>query len=208
METVILLHGIWMKPVIMQALAARLRKGGYNTACFSYPSLKKTPAQNAQLLREYTHGLSGDRLHFVAHSLGGIVLMHYFSLFAEPRPGRVVLLGSPVCGSAYAEKFQQLPLSRLTLGNSIEQGLLGGVPPWEGGRDLGMIAGTRNIGVGNLLGRSTETNDGAVFLAETQLPGLSDHLSLPVSHTGMLLSARVARQVIHFLKNGYFSPER
>jgi pimeloyl-ACP methyl ester carboxylesterase len=204
METVILLHGIWMKPVIMQPLAARLRKAGFNTACFSYPSVKKSPAQNAQLLHEYTDSLPGDRLHFVAHSLGGIVLMHYFARFQEPRPGRVVLLGSPLCGSAYAGKFHQLPLVRQALGNSTEQGLLGNVPAWQGGRDLGMVAGTRNIGVGNLLGRAAQTNDGAVFLTETQLPGLTDHISLPVSHTGMLLSVRVARQVIHFLKNGHF----
>jgi pimeloyl-ACP methyl ester carboxylesterase len=208
METVVLLHGIWMKPVIMRPLAARLRTAGFNTCCFSYPSVKKTPAQNARLLHEYTDSLPGDRLHFVAHSLGGIVLMHYFARFQEPRPGRVVLLGSPLRGSAYAEKFHQLSLVRRALGNSTEQGLLGDVPAWQGGRDLGMVAGTRNIGVGNLLGRAEQTNDGAVFLSETQLPGLTDHISLPVSHTGMLLSARVARQVIHFLKNGCFLIDR
>ncbi len=205
METVVLLHGIWMKPMVMQPLALRLRQAGYDTRCFSYPSRKKTPAQNASLLKEYTRGIAGERLHFVAHSLGGIVLMHFFARFTEPHQGRVVMLGSPVCGSANAEKFQHLPLSHWTLGNSIEQGLLGDVPAWQGRRELGMIAGSRSVGVGNLLGRSAQTNDGAVFLAETQLPGLTDHVTMPVSHTGMLMSARVARQVIHFLKNGYFS---
>ena len=205
MDTVVLLHGIWMKPIIMQALSLRLRGAGYHTNCFSYPSVSKTPAQNARLFHDYVQALEGERLHFVAHSLGGIVLMHYFAQYQETRPGRVVLLGTPIGGSASAHQFSHLPLSQLTLGKSIEQGLLGDVPAWNGGRQIGMIAGSRSMGVGKLLGRSEDVNDGAVYLSETRMPSLTDHITLPVSHTGMLFSARVSRQVIHFLENGFFS---
>lgn len=205
MDTVVLLHGIWMKPVVMQALSMRLRSAGYRTCCFSYPSVSKTPAQNARLLHDYIQTIEDGKLHFVAHSLGGIVLMHYFSHYQETRPGRVVLLGSPVCGSAAAHRFSELPLSHITLGKSVEQGLLGGAPAWKGDRQIGMIAGNRSIGIGRFLGRSDEVNDGAVYLSETQMPLLTDHLTLAVNHTGMLFSAEVARQVIHFLENGYFS---
>jgi len=205
METIVLLHGIWMKPVVMQGLAVRLRKAGYITRCFSYPSLIKTPKQNAQLLHQYIQSVPGDTVHFVAHSLGGIVLMHYFHLYKDQRPGRVLLLGSPIGGSERARQFGQLPFLQAALGKSTEQGLLGDVPTWAGDRDLGMIAGSRSMGVGNLLGRSADVNDGAVFLSETQIPELSDHVTLPVSHAGMLVSAKVALQVIHFIKNGYFA---
>ncbi len=205
METVVLLHGIWMKPVVMQLLAVRLRKAGYTTRCFSYPSLAKTPQQNAQSLHQYIQTVPGETMHFVAHSLGGIVMMHYFHLYNDSRPGRVVMLGAPVTGSERANQFRQLPFLQSSLGKSIEQGLLGDVPSWSGGRDLGMIAGSRSIGVGNLLGRSAEINDGAVFLHETQIAELSDHIILPVTHSGMLISAKVAQQVIHFIKNGYFA---
>jgi pimeloyl-ACP methyl ester carboxylesterase len=205
MDTVVLLHGIWMKPIVMQALSMRLRAVGYRSSCFSYPSRSKTPAQNARLFHDYVQTLEGDRLHFVAHSLGGIILMHYFAQGHDSRPGRVVLLGSPIGGSASARQFSDLALTRLALGKSIEQGLLGDVPAWSGERQIGMIAGSRSIGVGKLLGRSAEINDGAVYLSETQMSSMTDHITLPVSHTGMLFSAKVARQVIHFLENGYFS---
>jgi len=68
-----------------------------------------------------------------------------------------------------------------------------------------MIAGTRGIGLGSLMGRSEGINDGAVYLDETRIPGLTDHISLAVSHSAMLLSRKVADQTIYFLKDGYFS---
>lgn len=68
-----------------------------------------------------------------------------------------------------------------------------------------MIAGTVGFGLGSLLGRFPEINDGAVLVSETELPGQKDHLCMPTTHTGMLLSSRVAYQVAYFLKNGHFS---
>ncbi|MFO1427368.1 MAG: hypothetical protein U1F11_10455 [Steroidobacteraceae bacterium] len=67
-----------------------------------------------------------------------------------------------------------------------------------------MIAGTRPVGLGQFLARFREPNDGTVALRETRLPGTTDHLVLPVSHTGMLLSARVAEQCGQFLRDGRF----
>ena len=204
-ETVVLLHGLWMKSIIMRPLAHQLRQTGFRTCCFSYPSLKHNPRQNASQLRDYVSDIKTDQLHFVAHSLGGIVLMHYFNLFEEPRPGRVVLLGSPVRGSDNASKINKLPFSRFSLGRSVEEGFLGDSPLWPGGRDLGVVAGTRRLGVGNLLGRSHGPNDGAVYVDETRIDGLDDHICMSVSHSGMLMSKQVAEQVTVFLKTGRFS---
>ena len=204
MDAVVFLHGIWMKSIVMQPMAARFRKAGYQTHCFSYPSMQKTPEQNAWLFSNYIESISADRLHFVAHSLGGIVLMHYFHAYNETRPGRVVMLGSPIGGSDNARIINELPLFRWALGESGEQGLLGGIPAWTSQRQMGMIAGSKSVGVGRLLGRSLETNDGAVAVSETLIPELTDHIVMPVSHTGMLVSANVASQAIHFLQNGYF----
>jgi len=189
----------------MQPMAARFRKAGYQTHCFSYPSLQKTPEQNARLLRKAVQSLAANRLHFVAHSLGGIVLMHYFNLFNETHQGRVVMLGSPIKGSNNAKLINELPVFRWTLGKSGDQGLLGNIPAWKSKRQLGMIAGSKRIGVGNLLGRSKELNDGAVSVAETRIPELTDHIVLPVSHSGMLVSAEVTLQTLYFLENGCFS---
>jgi hypothetical protein len=47
-------------------------------------------------------------------------------------------------------------------------------------------------------------NDGTVAVSETMLDGMTDHVTLPVSHFGMLLSSAVARQTVNFLRHGRF----
>jgi len=206
METVVLLHGIWMKSLVMRPLATRLREAGFRTRCFTYPSINRSPAENARLLREFVKNEQAP-LHFVAHSLGGIVLMHYFDQFNETREGRVVMLGSPVNGSENARVFNDIPILQRALGRSIDQGLLGNIPRWKGGCDLGVIAGTKGIGVGKLISRSDRANDGTVYVEETRINECRDFLTMPVSHTTMLFSAKVAKQVAGFLRHGYFNAE-
>jgi hypothetical protein len=77
---------------------------------------------------------------------------------------------------------------------------------WTMERPLGIIAGTQPIGVGHLLVQFEEDSDGTVAVSETRLPGATDHLVLPVSHLGMLVSPRVARETGLFLQEGRFSP--
>jgi hypothetical protein len=72
-------------------------------------------------------------------------------------------------------------------------------------RPLGIIAGTQPIGVGAILVQFEEDSDGTVAVSETRLPGATDHLVLPVSHLGMLVSPRVARETGLFLQEGRFS---
>jgi hypothetical protein len=121
-------------------------------------------------------------------------------------PGRIVLTGSPVRGSRSAERLARLPFGRALLGLSAAEVLL--TPRerrWQGGRDLGIIAGDLGLGLGRLLGRMGAPNDGTVWLDETQLPGAAEHLRLRVNHSGMVFSAEVASQVAAFLKEGRFA---
>ena len=76
---------------------------------------------------------------------------------------------------------------------------------WTHARELGVVAGTQAIGVGQLLADFNEDNDGTIAVSETRMPGMSDHIVLPVSHLGMLMSARVARETGLFLTEGRFS---
>jgi hypothetical protein len=76
---------------------------------------------------------------------------------------------------------------------------------WACGRELGLIAGTRAVGIGRFFAGFSEPNDGTVAVRETRLEGATDHLLLPVSHMGMLLSARVADECGRFLRDGRFS---
>ena len=154
-------------------------------------------------LGEFLQTIETPVVHFVGHSLGGLIVRHFVDRTSALPPGRVVTLGTPHQGSRVARALHRGRLKFL-LGRSVEQALLGDLPPWPPGRELGSLAGTLNAGVGRWLTRVPPPADGTVTVAETRLDGMSDHLCLPVSHTGMLTAACVAEQVRAFLAAGRF----
>jgi pimeloyl-ACP methyl ester carboxylesterase len=203
-EAVVLLHGIWTGAWLMRPLARRLRRCGYTTYLFSYPSVRQSPGQNAARLNAFLRDTDASTIHFVAHSLGGLVVTRLLNDFPEQRPGRSVLLGSPLGGSLSARRLNRWAAGRWLLGRSVERGLLGGGPAWPGGREVGVIAGSLGLGVGMLLGGLGAPGDGAVTVAETDVPGATDRITLRASHTGLLLSRIAARQTCRFLRHGAF----
>lgn len=201
---VVLLHGLWCNHLLMAPLARRLGRCGFRVARFDYPSVRCSPEQNAFALAHWLEQQRASSVHFVAHSLGGLILCHLFAHFPQQPAGRVVLLGTPLGGSRSAARLAQLPGGRRMLGSSLDHGLLGDAPAWSGTREVGVIAGTVGVGLGVLLGSLQTTGDGAVAVTETMAPGVSDHLRVRTSHTGLLFSAAVARQVCTFLRQGRF----
>ena len=123
--TVVVVHGIWMHGVFMRVLAWRLRKLGYQTRCISYRFLTQTPEQNAGHLAAVVAKVDTPVVHFAAHSLGGIVWLHFVNSGAALPEGRTVLLGSPVQGSHVAARLYRRTFGRWLLGRSVEKGLLG-----------------------------------------------------------------------------------
>lgn len=203
-ETVILVHGIWMTGLEMGWLGRRLAGQRFDLHYFRYRSLHMSPAENASKLKQMIIDMGLTRLHLVGHSLGGIVLMHLFDQYPDIPQGRVVLLGSPVLGSGVARVMARKTWYRPFLGSSIHKGLLGDAPMWRGDRDLGVIAGTRGMGMGRVVGGIDGVSDGTVAVAETRLAGATDFCTLKVSHTGMLFSAKVADETGFFLRHGQF----
>ena len=206
-EAVILVHGIWLNGVEMWRLKRRLNDEGYLCHTFKYSSTRQSPEQNAQRLHSFAQTLQAPVIHFVCHSLGGLILLHLFDLHPLQAPGRIVLLGSPVNGSAVAQRLYKRKITRWTLGRSVEHGLLGDRPKWFRCRDLGVIAGTLPLGVGMLIGGLKTPHDGTVSVDETMLKGATDAITLAVSHQGLLLSTDVATQVVTFLRAGKFGDE-
>lgn len=190
----------------MLPLAWRLRRAGFQVHVFHYHSLLRTPAQNAAELNDYLQQLDADVVHLVAHSLGGIVVSHLFDRFPTQRPGRVVMLGSPLRGSMIAKTYHRWWATRWLLGRATVSGLLGDVPQWHGARQLCMIAGTRGVGIGKLLlpGGLPDPSDGTVAVEETRDPAINQHLQVPYSHFGMLFSAAVAEEIVSCLRSGEF----
>jgi len=203
---VVFVHGLWMTGLDMWWLRRRVARHGCRVKQFSYPSMRCNVKQNARRLHAFLQRQSPEfeTLHLVGHSLGGLVIRQLLYDFPGQKPGRVVTLGTPHQGSAIAHLFNRHCLGRLLLGKSAHQGLLGDMVPWSCEREMGVIAGTKDHGVGRACCELGRPNDGTVAVAETHLNGMEDHIQLPVAHSGMLLSAEVARQTASFLAQGYF----
>jgi pimeloyl-ACP methyl ester carboxylesterase len=207
-ETVVLVHGIWMSSLEMVLLAWRLRRCGYRTLRFRYRSLRRTVRHNAVCLARRVRQLPADRIHLVGHSLGGLVVVQALQHHPDLITGRIVLLGSPIKGSAVARRIHGRRLLRWLIGRAAEQGVLGDGPRWRGWQSLGVIAGRRSLGIGRLLGGLSGVNDGLVNLEETAVEGVPERLVVESTHLGLLTSRRVAAQVCAFLKHGRFDADR
>ena len=204
-ETVVLLHGLWMPALVMRPLGRRLRHRGYRVKVFNYRSLTRTLADNAVRLAGFLRAQGGTKVHLVGHSLGGLVILQ--ALQSDPGliSGRIVLLGSPVNGSAVARRLYHRPGLRWLLGRSARGGLLGNGPAWRGHQPLGVIAGNRPVGIGRIIGGLTGGHDGTVAVAETNLENATGTLQVDTTHTGLLASREVAAEVCRFLKDARFS---
>lgn len=189
----------------MAWLARRLRGCGFRVVHFSYPSLSRTVSDNAVQLGVLLASLNTPVIHLVGHSLGGLVILRLLQDNPDLPPGRVVLLGTSYAGSHTARGLAGHAATRWLLGKSYEGGLRGNGPSWSGGRELGVIAGSRPLGIGWLVPGLAKPNDGTVAVAETHMLGANAELTLPVSHTGMLFSAEVAGALCRFLHTGQFS---
>jgi len=202
---VVLVHGLWFGPWSLGLLARRLRHAGFEPRRFRYRSTRADLAEHARALRRFVD-IPGNRpVNFVAHSLGGLVTLHMLAEGTDLPPGRVVLLGSPLGGSVAARKSARVPGARRLLG-AAKPALEAGFERLVADREIGMIAGSRSIGLGLFLGGLGEPGDGTVAVAETRSEGLREHRLLPVTHTGMLFSKQVALEVVHFLRVGSFGP--
>lgn len=202
-EDVILVHGIWMNSLELLPFGLRLKGHGFRVSYFNYHSILGTPAQAAERLHGRVRSLKVERLHYVAHSLGGLVLMHLFEQFGGLPPGRIVMLGSPVGGSRLARRIAASAMGRPLIGKSLERGLSGeDLPVWRGEREWAMFTGDRPFGVATLLGGLGEANDGAVTIEETRHPAQKVHLTLPLNHLGLLYSSITPALTAEFLRSG------
>lgn len=200
---VVLLHGLLMNDWVMRVLGSRLEQQGFEPVYFRYATTRAMPREHARALAERvrSHGLAP--CHFVAHSLGGLVLRHLAAIAPDLIQGRVVTLGTPHGGSATAAAVRRY--CPVLVGKAWDWGLDGRLPDTVPAA-WGNVAGTKGVGVGRLLGALAAPNDGMVALAETALAG-SLPLQVPCSHTGLLLDAEVAAQTGYFLRYGQWNTE-
>jgi len=203
---VIYVHGLWMTGVESLWLRRRLeRERGYRLQVFHYASAAAPLARIIEALRDAIAVVEAPQVHLLGHSLGGLVIQRCLERYPMRQPGRVVFLGTPVAGSRAARRLAQSRWGRRLLGPASTEELLSEhAGRWAIGRELGIIAGTMALGFGRLLLQFDEDSDGTVAVSETQLEGATGFVTLPVTHSGMLVSARVAREAGGFLEYGSF----
>lgn len=203
---VILVHGLWMSGFELTMLRRRLHAADLRTVAFTYPSTTRPMREHAQRLIDFARAQKTDRLHFVGHSLGGIVILRALQISEELPAGRALLLGSPLQGSsAAAGMAKKLPFGRAMLGMTVNEECIDCQPrAWTGQREIGVIAGSSRRGLGRFFTQMDGDHDGTVLVSETQLPGAKDHLVVSASHSGMVFAGDVANQAVHFLTHGQF----
>lgn len=202
MNEVILVHGLWAPGMVMTPLAARLAQAGFRCRLFGYAGRGRPLEANAERLARFARSLGPA--HFVGHSLGGLVALEALEAERSLEVGRVVLLGTPARGSHAGRHLARHALGRWLLGQSERIWREGRVARWTRAEPLGVIAGTMPLGLGRVIGRLPAPNDGVVCAEETAVEGMTERLLVPVGHSAMLVSARVASAVASFLRHARF----
>jgi pimeloyl-ACP methyl ester carboxylesterase len=208
-ECVVLLHGLWRTENSMNRMEASLAEAGYRVVNVEYDSTSKSIEALAQ--EAVPEGLEGcgdaERIHFVTHSMGGILVRQYLEENDVAQLGRVVMLGPPNQGSEVIDSYADLPGFewfsgpaglQLGTGEASVPRALGSVH-----FELGVIAGTRSINP--ILSQSLPgPDDGKVSVDATRVEGMDDHLEMPVTHVFMMRDKEVIVQVRNYLANGHF----
>jgi pimeloyl-ACP methyl ester carboxylesterase len=204
---VILVHGLWMNGLELGVLGHHLRRDhGFEVHTYSYPTLHGDAATACAGLADFAARAGrGGPVHFVGHSLGGVLLHRMLHECGSDFEGSAVVLGSPLNGSRAAAGAARFGMLRPLLGPLVLGEIAGPkLRDWRRPQALGSIAGSLRVGTGQWFAHFDEDNDGTVAVSETRIPGLADHLVLPHSHIGMLFSTEVAGQVAHFLREAQF----
>jgi len=215
-DCVILLHGLARTSASMEKLAAALTSEGFQVANTAYPSRDHTIEQLSKVAIE--SGLSacapGATVHFVTHSLGGILVRYYMENYTENNDleglGRVVMLAPPNQGSGVVDVLRDLSvfefvngLAGLQLGTDPDS-----IPSRLGAVEfeLGVIAGSRSLNP--ILSQFLPNpDDGKVSVESTRVEGMADFITVSHSHPFIMQASDVIQQTIHFIRNGKFSHE-
>lgn len=213
MDEVVLLHGIGKDCSIMQPLQLQFENNGFCVHNLSYASTQYSVEALADIIHKniiQVRRSIDSQLHFVAHSLGCLILRYLLQHHKIENLGRIVMLAPPNHGSEVATFFKRWRLYKKIFGTAGQQlvtgtaGIASSLPPAH--YEVGIIAGNRCVARDYLFSLLLfdGDNDGKVSVASTHLSGMSAHIVLPCSHPAMPKETAVIEHCMHFIKNGFF----
>jgi len=210
-ETVLLFHGLGRTALSMRRLAGALRRAGYHAVNVDYPSRRGSVERLAEEVVgtrvEAALGEGTERLHFVTHSLGGILVRCWAARHALPEGARAVMIAPPHGGSEAADLFRRVAPVGWWCGPALEdlvtgpEGVCAGLGPVA--LETGVVAGDRSYFP--LLSRLYEgAGDGLVAVSRARVAGMADFVVVPHGHTFIMRAPETVRQTLHFLRYGRF----
>ena len=211
-ECVVLLHGLNRSWRAMRPMAEALRKDGFTTANVDYPSrlgtIEELVSISVEPGLEQCRNEGAETIHFVTHSMGGIILRYANEQSPIPDLGRVVMLAPPNQGSQVVDKTGSWPGAALFGGTAgLQLGTTGenSIPARLGAVDfeLGVIAGTRTINPW-MSAMLPNPDDGKVSVASTRVAGMTDFLTVEENHHTITRADIVIDNTRAFLRNGTF----
>lgn len=205
-----LAHGLWLNRHALFAWRNQFGRRGVKAVSFGYPS-REPLIDNSRRLAALIQSLDEQNIYVLGHSLGGLLVLHLLAnpgpVSSAPRIRRVVLAGTPAGGSEAARRLARWRGGRWLIAGAepvLDPSAFARPRIYDMPAEIGVIAGTRAIGLGRLFGPLPGPNDGTVTVAETRFAGVADAITLPVSHSEMLLSGRVVAQAYTFFAGGQF----
>ncbi|HEV7927916.1 MAG TPA: alpha/beta fold hydrolase [Verrucomicrobiae bacterium] len=210
-EWIVLMHGLGRTTWSMNRILWGLEAARYNVVVLSYP----TRRHGVEGLSErYLHRVlmakvpvSAAKVHFVTHSLGGIVLRRYLAHHSIPNLGRVVMLAPPNHGSKLVDSLRRNAIGRWVLGRAgRELGTTSNDQPQRLGPvdfSLGVIAGDASLNP--IFSRILNApNDGKVTVESARIDGMTDFTVVRYSHTWMMWRGETLRLILNFIRDGNF----
>ena len=214
---VVLLHGLARTSASMEDMAEALRAAGYRTANVDYPSTEEPIEVLATTAVPFgvahCRRAGAGKIHFVTHSMGGLLLRYCLTQQQIPELGRTVMLSPPNQGSEVADELKDTAVYRWVNGPAGQQlgtgpdGIARRLPPVN--YPVGIITGSEasffDAAFSNMI---PGEDDGKVSVERARVEGMADFLTLPYGHTFIMGEDEVIGQVLYFLKHGRFQKQQ